>query len=215
MDNLAPKEIADEEMINQAFHELLNDYLNTKHRKKVEIITKAFNFANQAHKGIKRRSGEPYIMHPIAVASIVCNEIGLGSTSICAALLHDVVEIDAGDTYAYDEKGKETQKAREEAAKERIYGLLPEDQKECFQQLFEEFEARETAESKFAHAMDNLQPLLLNDSNNGGDWKAHRVTAEQVYGRQSQTKDGSEVLFEWTDAVIQKNIAAGNIQKES
>ena len=92
MDNLPPKEIADEEMINQAFHELLNDYLNTKHRKKVEIITKAFNFANQAHKGIKRRSGEPYIMHPIAVASIVCNEIGLGSTSICAALLHDVVE---------------------------------------------------------------------------------------------------------------------------
>ena len=89
---MAPKEIADEEMINQAFHELLNDYLNTKHRKKVEIITKAFNFANQAHKGIKRRSGEPYIMHPIAVASIVCNEIGLGSTSICAALLHDVVE---------------------------------------------------------------------------------------------------------------------------
>ena len=92
MDNLTPKEIADEEMINQAFHELLNDYLATKHRKRVEIITKAFNFANQAHKGIKRRSGEPYIMHPIAVASIVCNEIGLGSTSICAALLHDVVE---------------------------------------------------------------------------------------------------------------------------
>lgn len=92
MDNLPPKEISDEEMINQAFHELLNDYLNTKHRKKVEIITKAFNFANQAHKGIKRRSGEPYIMHPIAVASIVCNEIGLGSSSICAALLHDVVE---------------------------------------------------------------------------------------------------------------------------
>ena len=92
MDNLPPKELSDEEMINQAFHELLNDYLNTKHRKKVEIITKAFNFANQAHKGIKRRSGEPYIMHPIAVASIVCNEIGLGSTSICAALLHDVVE---------------------------------------------------------------------------------------------------------------------------
>ena len=92
MDNITPKEIADEEMINQAFQELLNDYLHTKHRKRVEIITKAFNFANQAHKGIKRRSGEPYIMHPIAVAQIVCNEIGLGSTSICAALLHDVVE---------------------------------------------------------------------------------------------------------------------------
>lgn len=86
------KDKVEEEMIEQAFQQLLNDYLATKHRKRIEIITKAFNFANQAHKGIKRRSGEPYIMHPIAVASIVCNEIGLGSTSICSALLHDVVE---------------------------------------------------------------------------------------------------------------------------
>lgn len=92
MDNLNQKDIAENEMINQMFEELMNDYLATKHRKRVEIITKAFNFANQAHKGIKRRSGEPYILHPIAVAKIVCNEIGLGSTSICAALLHDVVE---------------------------------------------------------------------------------------------------------------------------
>lgn len=92
MKTLNPKDIVEEEMINQEFQKLLNDYLATKHRKRVEIITKAFNFANQAHKGIKRRSGEPYIMHPIAVAKIVCNEIGLGSTSICAALLHDVVE---------------------------------------------------------------------------------------------------------------------------
>ncbi len=90
--SLKEKEKAEEEMINKAFQELLNDYLSTKHRKRVELITKAFNFANQAHKGIKRRSGEPYIMHPIAVAKIVCNEIGLGSTSICTALLHDVVE---------------------------------------------------------------------------------------------------------------------------
>lgn len=90
MDN--NKQLTDEEMIDQAFQELLNDYLATRHRKRVEIITKAFNFANQAHKGIKRQSGEPYIMHPIAVAKIVCNEIGLGSTSICSALLHDVVE---------------------------------------------------------------------------------------------------------------------------
>jgi GTP pyrophosphokinase len=80
------------EMIERAFQALLDDYLASNHRKKVEIITKAFHFANQAHKGIKRRSGEPYIMHPIAVARICCTEIGLGSTSICAALLHDVVE---------------------------------------------------------------------------------------------------------------------------
>ncbi len=86
------KGMNEEEMIQQTFQELLNDYLATNHRKRVEIITKAFNFANQAHRGVKRLSGEPYIMHPLAVAKIVCNEIGLGSTSICAALLHDVVE---------------------------------------------------------------------------------------------------------------------------
>lgn len=89
---LKEKEKAEEAMIQEAFQDLLNCYLATKHRKRVEIITKAFNFANQAHKGIKRRSGEPYILHPIAVAKIVCTEIGLGSTSICSALLHDVVE---------------------------------------------------------------------------------------------------------------------------
>ena len=90
--NILSKHTIEDEIIENAFQALLNDYLKTKHRKKVEIITKAFNFANQAHKGIRRRSGEPYIMHPITVAHIVCNEIGLGSTSICAALLHDVVE---------------------------------------------------------------------------------------------------------------------------
>lgn len=83
---------ADEQMIQNGFNDLLNDYLSSNHRRKVERITKAFNFANQAHAGVKRRSGEPYIMHPLAVARIVCREMGLGSTSICSALLHDVVE---------------------------------------------------------------------------------------------------------------------------
>jgi GTP pyrophosphokinase len=86
-DEKLKQEQADEEMISQAFEHLLASYLTSKHRRKVEIITKAFNFAKQAHKGVKRRSGEPYIMHPIAVAQIACSEIGLGSTSICAALL--------------------------------------------------------------------------------------------------------------------------------
>ena len=91
-DDKLTKEQADEKLIDDAFQELLNRYLESKHRKKIEIITKAFNFARQAHKGVRRRSGEPYILHPIAVARIACCEIGLGSTSICAALLHDVVE---------------------------------------------------------------------------------------------------------------------------
>ena len=93
MDNYEERKIIDEEAtINAAFQELLDIYLASQHRKKVELITKAFNFARQAHKGVRRHSGEPYIMHPLAVARIVCKEIGLGSTSICAALLHDVVE---------------------------------------------------------------------------------------------------------------------------
>jgi GTP pyrophosphokinase len=91
-EEMMKREAADEQMINEAFEALLNSYLSSRHRKKVDIITKAFNFAKQAHKGVRRLSGEPYIMHPIAVAQIACTEIGLGSTSICAALLHDVVE---------------------------------------------------------------------------------------------------------------------------
>ena len=86
------REDADEKLINDAFQRLLDSYTASRHRKKVDIITKAFNFARQAHKGVRRLSGEPYIMHPIAVAQIACEEVGLGSTSICAALLHDVVE---------------------------------------------------------------------------------------------------------------------------
>lgn len=82
----------DDLLIEAEFNALIQDYLNSNHRRKVEIITKAFNIANEAHKGARRRSGDPYIMHPLAVARIVCNEIGLGSTSICCALLHDVVE---------------------------------------------------------------------------------------------------------------------------
>ena len=127
-------------------------------------------------------------------------------------LIHDVVEIDAGDTYAYDEEGKKTQKAREEAAKERIYSLLPEDQIEELAAIFDEFEESKTPESKFAHAMDNLQPLMLNNSNDGGDWREHGVSAKQVYGRQSRTKEGSEKLYEVTDQIIKKHREKGNLK---
>ena len=127
-------------------------------------------------------------------------------------LIHDVVEIDAGDTYAYDEEGKKTQKAREEAAKERIYSLLPEDQKEELAAIFDEFEESKTPESKFAHAMDNLQPLMLNNSNDGGDWREHGVSAKQDYGRQSRTKEGSEKLYEVTDQIIKKHREKGNLK---
>ena len=126
-------------------------------------------------------------------------------------LIHDIVEIDAGDTYAYDEEAKLTQKARENAAKDRIFSILPEDQKDELITLFDEFEEGRTAESKFAHAMDNLQPLLLNHSNGGSDWKEHGVRSEQGYGRQRRTKEGSEALYEVTDGIIQQNIRKGSL----
>ena len=127
-------------------------------------------------------------------------------------LIHDIVEIDAGDTYAYDAENLKTQKAREDAAKERIFSILPEEQKDELIKLFDEFEEFKTAESKFAHAMDNLQPLILNNSNGGGDWREHGVTAEQVYGRQSKTKLGSERLYEVIDRIIKENIVKGIIK---
>lgn len=128
-------------------------------------------------------------------------------------MIHDVVEIDAGDTYAYDAEGLKTQKEREDKAKERIFSLLPDDQKAELIALFDEFETYETPESKYAHAMDNLQPLLLNNSNGGSDWKEHGVTVDQVYGRQSKTRLGSEKLYqEVTDKLIQEHIRKGNIK---
>lgn len=129
-------------------------------------------------------------------------------------LIHDIVEIDAGDTYAYDAEGLKTQQAREDAAKERIFSLLPEDQRAELVALFDEFEDWSSPEARFAHVLDNLQPLLLNNSNDGSDWKAHSVTARQVYGRQCKTRLGSETLFEVTDGILQEQIRKGNLPEE-
>lgn len=130
------------------------------------------------------------------------------------ALIHDIVEIDAGDTYAYDAAGMETQAERERLAAERIFGLLPDDQRDELRGLFEEFEAGETAEAKFARTMDNLQPLMLNDSNDGGDWRAHQVTRTQVMKRHARNQLGSEVIGEYTKELIDKNVQKGNIRDE-
>lgn len=129
-------------------------------------------------------------------------------------LIHDIVEIDAGDTYAYDEENKKSQKEREEKAADRIFRILPEDQGKELRALFEEFEANETAEAHFAHAMDNFQPLLLNDFNEGGDWQEHQVTRKQVDGRQKGSRIGSELIYEKTKEILDKHEAAGHFRKE-
>ena len=130
------------------------------------------------------------------------------------ALIHDIVEIDAGDTYAYDPKGLETQKAREEQAAERIFGLLPDDQGEELKSLFQEFEASETPEARFIRAMDNFQPLLLNDSNDGGDWREHEIGKTQVMKRHTKTKLGSDVIWERAREIIEKHVRDGNIKDD-
>lgn len=140
-------------------------------------------------------------------------EIDIARTMMMA-LIHDVVEIDAGDTYAYDAEGLTTQKQREEKAAERIFGLLPEEQKKELRELFEEFEKNETAEAKFAHAMDNFQPLLLNNSNAGGDWRAHGVSKSQVLKRHSMTGLGSDEIWKYSKSIIEDNVRKGNIRDE-
>ena len=127
------------------------------------------------------------------------------------ALIHDVVEIDAGDTYAYDIEAKATQAEREAMAAERIFGILPPDQKEELYSLFREFEECSTPESKFAHAMDNFQPLLLNDSNDGADWIEHKVKRSQVTERQKKSALGAREIWEYSLGLIEKNVERGNI----
>lgn len=126
-------------------------------------------------------------------------------------LLHDLVEIDAGDTYAYDQAGLATQRARETKAADRIFGMLPEDQGIKFRNLWEEFEAYETAEAKFAHVLDNCQPLLLNDASGGKNWKEHIVHKSQIYKRNEHTAEGSREIWEYMQQLIDKHIQLGHV----
>lgn len=131
--------------------------------------------------------------------------------TVSMILLHDVVEIDAGDTYAYDEIGKKTQHQREERAAERIYGLLPNDQRQKLLALWEEFEEAKTPEAKFARAMDHLQPMMLNDATNGKSWLEHGVELSQILARNAHTVEGSKKLWDyaktnWIDANVEKGI---------
>ncbi|NCB91353.1 MAG: HD domain-containing protein [Clostridia bacterium] len=126
-------------------------------------------------------------------------------------LIHDLVEIDAGDTYAYDEAGNATKREREEKAADRIFGILPKDQEEELRNLWEEFEAYETAESKFAHMLDNFQPFSLNNDNGGVDWRRHQVHKNQILGRNKKTCEGSKEIWEYMETVIEDNIKKGNI----
>lgn len=133
--------------------------------------------------------------------------------TISILLVHDLVEIYAGDTYAYDEAGKETQKARETDAADRLYALLPEDQRDRVRGLWDEFEEGSTPEARFAHAMDNLQPLVLNDASGGTSWKEHEVHIDQVLERNRKTAGGSEILWRYCyDQFIKPAVEKGTLK---
>lgn len=126
-------------------------------------------------------------------------------------LIHDLVEIDAGDTYAYDEVGAATKRERELQAAGRIFGILPKDQGNYFRELWDEFEAYETADAKYAHLLDNFQPLLLNHASGGISWVEHEVKKSQIYKRNDRIEETSKVIWEYMKSVVDENISKGNI----
>lgn len=130
-------------------------------------------------------------------------------------LIHDLVEIYAGDTYAYDEEAKKTQRERELAAADRIFGLLPDDQAEYMRGLWDEFEERKTPEARFARTLDNVQPTLLNNASEGRSWEEKGVHLSQILKRNECTKDGSEKLWDYAfNNFIKPNVESGKIKKD-
>lgn len=126
-------------------------------------------------------------------------------------LIHDLVEIDAGDTYAYDDAGAKTKRERELKAADRIFGLLPEDQGRYFRELWDEFEEYQSADAKFAHLLDNFQPFLLNDASQGKSWEEHGVRKSQVCRRNERLPETSQIVWEKMLEVMDKHIEKGTL----
>lgn len=165
--------------------------------------------------GVHKENDAEHAWHMSLMALVLSEyaneEIDLLKT-ISMILIHDIVEIDAGDTYAYDETAKQSQREREEKAADRIFDMLPADQKIKFRALWEEFEAAETKEAKFARAMDNLQPLMLNNATGGKSWEERGVRISQILKRNEITPKGSEELWEYAyENMIRPNVEKGKI----
>ena len=190
-------------------------------------IDKIFDFAKEIDKekeivrqtfladGSRKENDAEHAWH-MAIMTILLSEYANEEIdvlkTITMLLIHDIVEIDAGDTYAYDEEGKKTQREREEKAAERIFGLLPEEKGEYFRNLWEEFEEYKTPEAKFAHTMDNIQPAMLNAASGGKSWKEHEVNFSQILNRNAKTMDGSKEIWDYAmNNIFKPNIENGNI----
>ncbi len=183
-------------------------------------IDQAKNVLRQTHlTGHGRRENvAEHSWHMAMMAYILkeyCDEpIDIGKVMLLC-LLHDVVEIFSGDTYAYDTENLKTQKAREDLAKEQLFSMLPAEQKAEMIALFDDFNEGNSAEARFAKAMDNFQPLLLNYSNHGMDWKDRDIFAEQVFQRHEATKFSSQELYDYSVRLIAEHIELGNLRRYS
>lgn len=168
--------------------------------------------------GSRKENDAEHSWH-LALMAFILAEYSNEPVDVCKTMkmvmLHDVIEIDAGDTYAYDSAGNETKRERELQAAERLYRLLPEDQATEYRALWDEFEAMETPEARFANTLDKIQPLLLNHASGGRSWREHGVKESQIWKRNERTGDGSEALWEYGAALIRENIRNGNISKDA
>lgn len=167
--------------------------------------------------GSRRENDAEHSWH-IAIMALLLKEYAEEEVDVpkvmTMVLIHDLVEIDAGDTYAYDTIGAATKREREVKAADRIFGLLPEDQGKYFRALWDEFEEYETADAKYAHLLDNFQPLLLNDASGGISWREHEVKKSQIYKRNEHIEETSKAVWEKMQELIAKNIACGNVRDQ-
>ena len=165
--------------------------------------------------GFRRENDAEHAWH-MAIMAFVLQEYANEPVDVLRVmkmvLMHDLVEIYAGDTYAYDVMGKESQRERELAAADKIFGMLPEDQEQEFRAIWEEFEEKKSPEAKFARMLDNYQPLSLNNANQGGDWRAHDVARSQVEKRNEISKEGSRVMGQVIADIIEENVRKGNLR---
>lgn len=166
----------------------------------------------------KRKENDAEHSWHIALMAILLKEYAEEEVDVlkvmAMVLLHDLVEIDAGDTYAYDTVAAASKRERELKAADRIFGLLPEDQGAYFRALWDEFEAYETADAKYAHLLDNFQPLLLNDASGGVSWREHGVKKAQIYKRNERIEETSQTIWKKMQELIDKNIKLGNVKEE-
>lgn len=182
-------------------------------------IDKEKNVLRQTHlSGQGRRENDAEHAWHMSVMAYLLREyanepIDIARTMIMT-LTHDLVEIYTGDTYAYDAEGQATAAERESAAADEIFGLLPPDQATELRGIWEEFERNETPEAHFAHAMDNVQPMMLNDSNDGGDWKRRGIARSGPASRNAVTRLGSAELADYVDEVLSKHVERGNLRDE-